>query len=76
MIGQMPYKGKLIRMIADDESWQCKETLRRALNAAVQDAIDRWPPEEIAQAISELADEQMDRLVDVATQQISSVGIH
>lgn len=54
-------------LLADDSNWRCRESLRRAVERVVREALDEgWKPEDIAISLVEVADEHMDQMIGEA----------
>ncbi len=63
----MPKTPKNPLLLADDSNWRCRESLRRAVERVVREALDEgWKPEDIAISLVEVADEHMDQMIGEA----------
>lgn len=60
----MQKPSKIAMLLADDSGWRCRETLRRAVEKIVREALeDGWKAEDVAISLVEVADEQMDQII-------------
>jgi nuclear transport factor 2 (NTF2) superfamily protein len=73
----MQKPSKIAMLLADDSNWRCRETLRRAVERVVREALDEgWKPEDIAISLVEVADEHMDQMIGDALQPTAHSVVH
>jgi nuclear transport factor 2 (NTF2) superfamily protein len=73
----MQKPSKTAMLLADDSSWRCRETLRRAVERVVRDALEEgWKPEDIAISLVEVADEHMDQMIGDALHPAAHTVVH